>query len=162
MGNEFGHPEWIDFPREGNGWSYKYARRQWSLVDDTNLKYHFLCKFDQAMLQMICSIKNFQSAPLQKIWDSDSDQILAYKRDDSVFVFNFNPSKSFAGYGLLVPPGKYRVILNTDEKQFGGNGLNDDSIEHLTHFDPLYKNEKKEWLKLYLPARSALVLKRIF
>ena len=162
MGNEFGHPEWIDFPREGNGWSYKYARRQWSLVDDTNLKYHFLCKFDQAMLQMICSIKNFQSAPLQKIWDSDSDQILAYKRDDSVFVFNFNPSKSFAGYGLLVPPGKYRVILNTDDKQFGGNGLNDDSIEHLTHFDPLYKNEKKEWLKLYLPARSALVLKRIF
>ena len=160
MGNEFGHPEWIDFPRAGNGWSYQYARRQWNLVDDPNLKYHYLGKFDRAMLHLICSINNFQSTPLQKIWDNDNDQILAYMRDDLLFVYNFNPVKSFTGYGFLVPPGKYKIILDTDDKQYGGNGQNDDSIEHFTHFDPLYQNEKKEWLKLYLPARSAIVLIR--
>ena len=158
MGNEFGHPEWIDFPREGNGWSHKYARRQWNLVDDPNLKYHFLGQFDQAMIQLICSVKNFHATPIQKIWDNDGDQILAYFRHELLFVFNFNPMKSFTGFGLLTPQGKYRVILNTDDKQFGGNGLNDDSIEHFTQYDPLFENENKGWLKLYLPARSAMVL----
>jgi 1,4-alpha-glucan branching enzyme len=161
MGNEVGHPEWIDFPREGNGWSYKYARRQWNLVDDSNLKYQFLNNFDKAMIQVICSIKNFQSTPIQKIWDNDSDQILAYLRDDIVFVYNFNPVKSFTGFGLLSPRGKYKVVLNTDEKQFGGNGLNDDTIEHFTHDDPLFESENKGWLCLYLPARSALVLSNV-
>ena len=161
MGNEFGHPEWIDFPREGNGWSHKYARRQWNLVDDKNLKYHFLGDFDREMLKIICDIKDFQSTPLQKIWDNDNDQILAYMRKDLVFVFNFNPIKSFSDYGFLSPSGKYNVILNTDDKQFGGNGLNDDAVEHFTQEDPLYMGENKGWLKLYLPARSALVLKRI-
>ena len=161
MGNEFGHPEWIDFPRDGNGWSHKYARRQWNLVDDPILKYQYLGKFDQAMLQLICGVKDFTSSSIQKIWDNDSDQILAYMRKDLVFVFNFNPVKSFTGFGLLTPPGKYKIVLNTDAKQYGGNGLNDDSIEHFTHDDPLYRSANKGWLKLYIPARSALVLKRI-
>jgi 1,4-alpha-glucan branching enzyme len=39
MGNEFGHPEWIDFPREGNNWSYHYAIRRWDIADDNNLRY---------------------------------------------------------------------------------------------------------------------------
>ena len=160
MGNEFGHPEWIDFPREGNGWSYKYARRQWNLVDDPNLKYHFLGNFDHEMLKLICSVKDFQSTSLLKVWDDDKDQILAYMRENLVFVFNFNPSKSFTNYGFLAPYGKYKVILNTDSPQFGGNGLNDDTIEHFTQEDPLYIKEKKGWLKLYVPARSALVLRK--
>ena len=161
MGNEFGHPEWIDFPREGNGWSHKYARRQWNLVDDNKLKYRFLADFDREMLKMICDIKDFQSAPLQKIWDNDNDQILAYMRKDLLFVFNFNPVKSFADYGFLSPSGKYNVILNTDDNKFGGYGLNDDAIEHFTQEDPLFSGENKGWLKLYIPARSALVLKKI-
>ena len=161
MGNEFGHPEWIDFPREGNGWSHKYARRQWNLVDDSNLKYGFLGQFDRAMIELISSVKNFHTTPIQKIWDNDGDQILAYMRNNLLFVFNFNPIKSFAGFGLLAPCGKYRVILNTDDKQFGGNGLNDDTIEHFTLDDPLFQSENKGWLKLYIPARSAIVLKRI-
>ena len=159
MGNEFGHPEWIDFPREGNGWSHKYARRQWNLVDDTNLKYRLLGKFDQSMIQLICSVDNFHATPIQKIWDSDGDQVLAYMRRDWLFVYNFNPMKSYDGFGLLTPHGKYKVILNTDDKQFGGNGLNDDSIEHFTQDDPLFESENKGWLRLYLPARSAVVLK---
>ena len=161
MGNEFGHPEWIDFPREGNGWSYKYARRQWTLSDDTNLKYHYLGDFDKAMIHLIEGKRNFQSYPIIKLWDKDSDQVLAYQRDDLVFAFNFNPTQSFSGYGFLTTPGEYKVVLNTDDKQFGGFGIADDSVSHLTIFDELYAKEKKEWLKLYLPARSGVVLQRV-
>ncbi|MDR3261861.1 MAG: alpha amylase C-terminal domain-containing protein [Tannerella sp.] len=161
MGNEFGHPEWIDFPREGNGWSYKYARRQWNLVDDAQLKYHYLGDFDAAMLSLIRSVKDFQATPLQKIWDHDGDQILAYRRGDLVFAFNFNPERSFTDYGFLTPPGKYKAVLNTDDPRYGGYGLTDDTVEHLTQFDPLYEGEKKAWLKLYLPARTATVLRLI-
>jgi len=161
MGNEFGHPEWVDFPREGNGWSHKYARRQWGLVDDMNLKYHFLGDFDREMLELISSVKDFQQTNIQKVWDSDGDQILAYMRDKLFFVFNFSPDKSYADYGFLTPAGKYQVVLNTDSPRFGGFGLADDNVEHFTVCDPLYRKEMKEWLKLYIPARSAVVLKRI-
>jgi len=161
MGNEFGHPEWIDFPREGNDWSHKYARRQWDLVDNMHLKYHYLGDFDRRMLSVIKSIKNFPQTVIQKVWDDEGDQILAYMRDDLLFVFNFNPAKSFADYGFLVPAGKYEVALNSDAVIFGGNGLADDTVEHLTISDELYKKERKEWLKLYIPARSAVVLKRV-
>jgi 1,4-alpha-glucan branching enzyme len=160
MGNEFGHPEWIDFPREGNGWSYKYARRQWDLVDNPDLKYHFLGDFDREMLGLIKSAGNFQSTPIRKIWDSDGDQILAYMREELIFVFNFSPNRSYTDYGFLAPEGAYEVVLNTDAKKFGGFGLADDTIHHFTNFDPLFKKEKKGWLKLYLPARSAVALRR--
>ncbi|MDR3250309.1 MAG: alpha amylase C-terminal domain-containing protein [Tannerella sp.] len=161
MGNEFGHPEWIDFPREGNNWSYKYARRQWNLVDNPDLKYHFLGNFDREMLSLICSVKDFPDAPLQKVWDNDGDQILAYMRDRLLFVFNFNPVKSFLDYGFLTYQGKYKVVLNTDARRFGGNGLNDDTIDRFTQVDPLYEGQNKGWLKLYIPARSALVLEKL-
>ena len=160
MGNEFGHPEWIDFPREGNGWSCKYARRQWDLVDNKNLAYHYMGDFDEEMLKVIKSVKDFQATPIQEIWHNDGDQVLAYERKDLIFVFNFNPKQSFTDYGFLVAPGAYEVILNTDNIAFGGNGFADDSVVHFTIADPLYKKEKKEWLKLYIPARTAVVLRK--
>ena len=161
MGNEFGHPEWVDFPREGNGWSYKYARRQWNLVDDKQLKYEYLGNFDKAMVRFIGHIKNFQNTPAIKLWDNSGDQVLAFQRKDMIFVFNFNPVKSFTDYGILTPkPGEYKIVLNTDNPTFGGFGLIDESQNHITQPDPLYKKEKKEWLKLYLPARTAIVLQR--
>ena len=160
MGNECGHPEWIDFPREGNGWSHKYARRQWNLVDNPDLDYKFLGDFDHDMLQTLKLEKDFQKTPVQEIWHNDGDQILAYMRGDLVFVFNFSPTRSFTDYGFLVPTGSYDVVLNTDAKKFGGNGLADDSITHFTNYDPAYVSEHKEWLKLYIPARSAVVLKK--
>lgn len=160
MGNEFGHPEWIDFPREGNGWSYKYARRQWNLVDNQDLDYHFLSDFDEAMLEVIKSEKKFNLTPVQEIWHNDGDQILAFERGDLLFVFNFSPTKSYTDYGFLVKKGEYHVVLNTDAKAFGGNGLADDGVTHFTNFDPLYEKDGKEWLKLYVPARSAVVLRK--
>ena len=160
MGNEFGHPEWIDFPREGNGWSYKYARRQWNLVDNHELCYHYLGDFDQAMLKTVKLQRHFNNTPVQEVWHNDGDQVLAYTRGSLLFVFNFSPTHSFTDYGFLVPAGSYEIVLDTDHPAFGGNGLNDDKMEHFTVYDQLYAEQHKEWLKLYLPARSALVLKR--
>ena len=161
MGNEFGHPEWIDFPREGNGWSYKYARRQWDLVDREELKYIFLQNFDNAMIELVSGIYNFQALPIQKLWEKDDDQVLAFMRGEYIFVFNFNPSRSFDGYGILAPAGKYRTVLSSDNVAFGGYGNVDEKVEHFTQTDPLYAPHGVEWLKLYLPSRSALVLKKV-
>lgn len=160
MGNEFGHPEWIDFPREGNGWSYKYARRQWNLVDNKELCYHYLGDFDREMLTVIKSEKNFNDTPVQEIWHNDGDQILAFSRGELVFVFNFSPTRSYSDYGFLVPEGSYHVVLNTDARKFGGYGFADDTVEHLTNADSLYADQHKGWLKLYIPARSAVVLRK--
>ncbi len=160
MGNEFGHPEWIDFPREGNDWSHKYARRQWSLVDNPNYNYTLLGEFDKAMIDLVGDVRNFQNRPVQEIWHNDGDQILAFSRKDLIFVFNFSPNRSFTDYGLLVPEGSYKIVLNTDAKRFGGNELVDDSQTHFTQYDKLHARRKKGWLMLYLPARTALVLKK--
>jgi 1,4-alpha-glucan branching enzyme len=112
------------------------------------------------MLNIIKSIKDYQNTPIVEIVHNDGDQVLAYSREDLIFVFNFNPVRSFTDYGFLTKAGTYEVILNTDSKLFGGFGLADDTVKHFTLHDPLYEKEKKEWLKLYLPARSAMVLKR--
>ena len=161
MGNEFGHPEWIDFPREGNGWSCKYARRQWNLVDNKELCYHYLGDFDSAMIHLLRSMTDIRKFPVQEIWHNDGDQVLAYARGPLVFVFNFSPVRSYEGYGFMVPEGAYDVVLNTDAPAYGGNGLSDDSIRHFTNFDPLLKRDGKGWLKLYIPARTAVVLRRV-
>ena len=161
MGNEFGHPEWIDFPREGNGWSYKYARRQWDLVDREDLKYKYLNRFDNSMVEIVSNVYNFQSLPVEKLWEKDDDQILAFMRGDLIFVFNWNPTNSFTDYGFLAPAGEYEVVLDSDSPLFGGFGLNDDSVHHFTQPDPLYTPAGKGWLKMYLPARTAQVLRKV-
>lgn len=160
MGNEFGHPEWIDFPREGNGWSYKHARRQWHLVDDRNLKYHFLGDFDKDMIRLVKTVPVFEQTQLVRYWDDNDDQVLVYGRGDLLFVFNFNPRTSFADYRILVPSGKYAMVLNTDSAIYGGNDLVDPSVKHLTESDKLYEKDGKGWLQLYIPARTAFVLKQ--
>ena len=155
MGNEFGHPEWIDFPR------YKYARRQWSLIDNRQLAYSWLGDFDSCLMKLIGSVRNFQNKDVVEYWHNDGDQVLAFGRGDYVFVFNFNPTRSFSDYGFLVPRGSYKTVLDSDNIEFGGYGRIDDNLEHFTLMDPLYKKERKEWLKLYLPTRSAIVLKKV-
>ena len=165
MGNEFGHPEWIDFPRQGNGWSHKYARRQWSLVDNERYFFSSLNAFDEAMVHLLkdnlAPVKDKCGVHLpwvEKLWDNEGDQVVAYQRGKLLFVFNWNGVKSFEGYGIAVPAGKYKVVLNTDAKEFAGFGLSDDSVEHFTMPDDGYLQKGKGWLQLYLPARSAVVL----
>ena len=159
MGNEFGHPEWIDFPREGNGWSHKYARRQWNLVDNKELCFHYLGDFDRAMLKVIKSEKDMQKTNVTEIWHNDGDQVFAFQRGELLFFFNFSPTRSYTDYGFMVKAGTYQYLLNTDDVKFGGKGFNDDSLKHLTIYDRDLAKDGKGWLKLYLPARSACVLR---
>lgn len=160
MGNEFGHPEWIDFPREGNGWSYKYARRQWSLQDNGFLKYGWLEAFDNDMLAHLRSIPHFERLPLTQLWNQGEDQILAYERGAYVYIFNFNPTHSFADYEILAPVGEYKVILDSDEERFGGYARIDHTICHFTRHDPTFAMDGKGFLSLYIPSRTAIVLKK--
>ena len=159
MGNEFGHPEWIDFPREGNGWSHKYARRQWNLVDNKELCFHYLGDFDRTMLKILKSEKDIQKTHVTEIWHNDGDQVLAYQRGELLFFFNFSPTRSYTDYGFMVKAGTYEYLLNTDAVKYGGKGFNDDSLRHLTIYDRDLARDGKGWLKLYLPARSACVLR---
>jgi len=154
MGNEFGHPEWIDFPREGNNWSFKYARRQWNLADNKKLKYSYLNEFDKVMVNLIKKENTLADKPFGIKQDSP-DKVIIFKRGNLVFAFNFNPVSSFTDYGFEIDAGKYNVVLNTDNNLFGGTNLNDDSLI------PETQNENGvNRLKLYLPSRSAMVLKR--
>ncbi len=159
MGNEFGHPEWVDFPRKGNGWSFKYARRQWSLADDPELKYEQLQAFDHALINLLKTQKeSLAIGPVQRCIN-DSDQVLAFQREDLLFVINLHPYKSYTGYGMLVDKGSYKVVLNSDSSRYGGYGLINEGIEHFTQ-NGLDRNTDLEWLRLYLPARTAQVLKK--
>jgi 1,4-alpha-glucan branching enzyme len=159
MGNEFGHPEWIDFPREGNHWSYSHARRQWWLLDNPDLKYHYLADFDKDMLEMAKSAKLLNDGDIRFITSNMPDQILAYQRAGLIFIFNFNPFRSFTDYGIRAEPGKYKIILSTDSKKFGGLELTDESMSHYTVSLGKPGFIESHMLKLYLPARTAFVLK---
>lgn len=156
MGNEFGHPEWIDFPREGNGWSYAHARRLWSIADDKALRFQYLQAFDKAMLHLLTEYQTLSESYVEKMWDKQSDQVLAFQRGDLLFIFNFNPSQSFADYGIKVAPARYELLLSTDEERFGGQGLVNMQVEY--YVESLSKNTFGDyWLKVYIPARTALI-----
>jgi 1,4-alpha-glucan branching enzyme len=157
MGNEFGHPEWIDFPREGNGWSHHYARRQWSLRDNPDLRYHFLADFDAALLAMF-SAECSADEEMRLLCAHDGDKVLAFTRGKLLFVFNFHPSESFADYGIYVDgSSSYKLVLDSDEDRFGGHAR----LEAGQEFLPLEveEDEERRMLLLYLPSRTALVLK---
>ncbi len=161
MGNEFGHPEWIDFPREGNNWSYKYARRQWSLMFNAELRYGELSDFDQAMIQLIRDERCLEQAFPYKRASNEGDQILAFTRTSLLFVFNFNPSQSFTGYGIDVEPGKYKLILNSDDSKFGGFGRLQNNSIYLAKKGGKLISSNPDYLHLYLPSRTALVFKKL-
>jgi 1,4-alpha-glucan branching enzyme len=157
MGNEFGHPEWIDFPREGNGYSFKYARRQWKLVDDERLRYHDLASFDRAMQELDIRY-NLLGDPFRQCLHVHEDQkLLVFRRGPLVFAFNFHPHNSYADYRIGVPdPSDYQLVLCTDEVSFGGYGqvVSDQVYPHVRE----RWHEQPQWVQLYLPSRTALVL----
>jgi 1,4-alpha-glucan branching enzyme len=160
MGNEFGHPEWIDFPREGNNWSYKYARRQWHLVDDTGLKYHFLAHFDRDMIDLANRFNIIDSSSPRLLFEHSPDKVIVFERAGLLFAFNFHPSSSYADYRFEAPPGKYRMIFNSDAPEYGGhNRLRPDQY-HLTLPDTSMGRERN-MISLYLPSRTAQVFQPV-
>ena len=150
MGNEFGHPEWIDFPREGNDWSYKYARRQWDLLDSSKFKYQGLANFDSEMVELLKNV----NGGVEYVFENNGDKVLSFIRDNKLFVFNFNPEKSFEGYRLPVArAGSYRVLLSSDELANGGFGsIVKSDIKH-----EAYEVDGRWYVDLYLPARTSVV-----
>jgi 1,4-alpha-glucan branching enzyme len=160
MGNEFGHPEWIDFPREGNNWSFKYARRQWNLADNKDLKYYSLRLFDRKMVKLNTDFKILNDLYINRIYENNADKVVAYMRGELLFVFNFHPSTSFTDYGIPIV-GKFRIILDTDDPAFGGFNR----IDRKTIYISIRKAQRNIinaplYLYLYLPARTAIVFKK--
>ena len=153
MGNEWGHPEWIDFPRQGNNWSYAHARRLWSLVDNTDLKFKYLNAFDSAMIHFATESNILDYEPRVLVRDIER-QLLIFERRGYLFVFSFNPTTSYTDYQFDVPAGKYITILNTDNPAFGGDNRIDERVEHFTQY-----TGKENLLSLYIPARIGFVLK---
>jgi 1,4-alpha-glucan branching enzyme len=157
MGNEFGHPEWIDFPREGNDWSYKYCRRQWSLVDHPDLKYQFLNNFDRAMIKVIRENDIMRSLFANQLNMDANNKTLVFERNNLVFLFNFHPTNSIPDYQFKVhKAGAYRIILNSDDQEFGGHGRVDASIEYITR-----GSDQGYVLSIYNTNRTCLVFERV-
>lgn len=158
IGNEFGHPEWLDFPRVGNGESYHYARRQWNLVDDHNLLYRCLNQFDASMNHLESEQGWLGSDPAYVSAKHEGDKVVVYERNGAVFAFNFHPTKSFADYKIGVDlAGEYKVALDSDWKEFGGHGIRDRTVTANTvTSSPGYNGRKTEML-VYLPARTGVV-----
>ena len=155
MGNEFGHPEWIDFPREGNGWSHFYCRRQWHLADDESLKYVYLLDFDREMVAFAKEHKLFKKAP-KVLQIDENNQVMVYERGGVVFAFNFSPHNAYVDYKIKVPKGKYQVTLSSDESKFGG--YDRISTEYI------YEAKKCKGgyeFPIYLPARTAMCLTKV-
>jgi 1,4-alpha-glucan branching enzyme len=152
MGNEFGHPEWLDFPREGNDWSYHYCRRQWSLVDNPELKYKFLAAFEKAMLEMAAEYHLPNQPPAECLNIDLVNKVICARRGPVIFVFNWSTGSSVPDYKFRVPGGGcYKIVLDSDQPEFGGHNRLDTSVEFLV-------DQETEEISIYTPARTALVL----
>ena len=159
MGNEFGHPDWIDFPREGNNWSHQYARRQWSLALNEKLKYRFLGDFDKQMIKLAKAYKLLEANFGRQIWMDHQNKTVIFEKSGLLFVFNFHLAGSIPDYAFCVPePGDYRLILNSDSALFGGHGRLDESSVHTSIFNPA---DNTHTLKIYNINRSVQVFERV-
>ncbi|KAG6599100.1 1,4-alpha-glucan-branching enzyme 1, chloroplastic/amyloplastic, partial [Cucurbita argyrosperma subsp. sororia] len=169
MGNEFGHPEWIDFPREGNGWSYDKCRRQWNLPDTDHLRYKFLNAFDRAMNSLDDKFSFLASSKQIVSCTSEEEKVIVFERGDLVFVFNFHPINTYDGYKVGCDiPGKYRVALDSDASEFGGRGRVGHDIDHFTSPEGIPGvpetnfNNRPNSFKVLSPAQTCVVYYRVY
>ena len=162
MGNEFGHPEWIDFPREGNGWSYAHARRLWSLAENGFLRYSYLGAFDRAMLKLVRKYDILGSGYAYNHLMDTANQTLAFSHGTTVFVFNWHPRNSIPDYAIPVPePGRYRIVLTSDAPEFGGYGRIDPAVKAFSFSQTDSDGSTRPYIRIYNLCRSALVLTRM-
>ena len=152
MGNEFGHPEWIDFPRQGNNWSFKHARRQWSLRDNGFLKYQWLGEFDAALMKIVQAVDDLG---IHYLNIRQHDHVVSFIRGDLLFIMNFSPNQSWTDYGVPAAAGSYRVALSSDDQQFGGQGRVDPNGRYFTT-----PHGNEHIIRVYTPTRSGLVLQK--
>jgi 1,4-alpha-glucan branching enzyme len=161
IGNEFGHPEWIDFPRAGNGWSYQHAKRRWDLADRDDLRYRHLGAFDREMLLFAKQRGILLAHDLLNLWMDENDKLLAYRKAGLIFLFNFHPDRSIADWELPVPHetpegARFRAVFDSDRREFGGQDRI--SREAVYMVRPLEQKAGAKGVRIYTPARTALVL----
>lgn len=157
MGNEFGHPEWIDFPRAGNDYSHHYARRQWNLVDQKDLRYKGLNNFDKEMQNLDIRYSLLEDPLIEPLMLDEEKKLLVYRRGALVFAFNFHPDDSYADLRVPVPDAShYQVVLNSDDEAFEGHGLVDEGVTYLKQDVPIHGCNQS--IQLYLPTRTVQVL----
>jgi 1,4-alpha-glucan branching enzyme len=157
MGNEFGHPDWVDFPREGNGWSYHYARRQWSLAAREDLRYGGLLRFDRALLELDQTQALLADRLIEQLFVHEEDKVLVFRRGALVFAVNLHPQRSYQGLRLPVPDARdYRVLLDTDRRAFEGFERIDPNGVFPWQNVPCHG--RMQSVQVYLPSRTALVL----
>ena len=160
MGNEFGHPEWIDFPREGNGWSYKYARRQWSLAENGYLKYQWLENFDRAMLKFARKYRVLNKTDTLNLWIDQENKLLSFSKGELIYVFNFGPDKSSMNFFVRahsVGAGKYEIVFSSDDDDFGGQNKIDKSQLYHT----LEDEKRGLGFEVFTPSRTVMVFKKM-
>ena len=157
-GNEFGHPEWLDFPRIGNGQSYHYARRQFNLMKDDLLRYKFLYQFDKAMNETESKFNWLNTEPAYVSLKHEGDKLIVFERANKVFIFNFHPTNSYTDYRIGVNnAGTYRIILNTDRVKYGGHGSIDEEKSEFFTVNSEWNN-RNNYIQVYIPSRTGLVL----
>lgn len=157
MGNEFGHPEWIDFPRQGNNWSYAHARRQWSLVETPYLRYGDLQRFDKAMIELTKHYHILSAGYGYSLLNDEYNKTMVFEQGGLVYVFNWHTRESIPNYRIPVPlPGKYMLALNTDDKSFGGFGRVDDAGEYFSFTD-----NGRHYIEIYNVNRTAQVFRLV-
>lgn len=157
MGNEFGHPEWIDFPREGNNWSYHYARRQWSLVKNDELKYKYLANFDRDMIHFVTVNNVLYGRKPECMWLDQQKNTMIFKRNNLIYIFNLHPLQSFEDVFISCAStgGKYKVVFSTDDGIYGGQ-------ERISkqHIYTAVNDEFGTGFRIYIPCRTAAVIQK--
>ena len=159
MGNEFGHPEWVDFPREGNNFSYHFARRQWSLADNQDLRYGGLQAFDTALQALDKPFHLLGDKFIEQLSLHEDTRQLVYRRGPLVFAVNLHPTESYPGLRIPVPDARdYRLILNSDDTAFSGPGRGDRSGQGVYPLQQVGMYGRQQSVQIYLPSRSVQVL----
>jgi 1,4-alpha-glucan branching enzyme len=151
MGNEFGHPEWID--------DEEYAHRQWHLAETTHLKYAKLDAFDRKLLQLAGEhLGQFARGPRFR-YIHEEDRILAFERGKLLFVFNFHELAAQTRLDVMVTPGKYTEIFSSDELAYAGHG-NLSTRTPGEHFSDPASGVFEQRITLYVPPLTGLALLR--
>ena len=162
MGNEFGHPEWIDFPREGNGWSCQHARRIWSIRDNEELRYGLLAEFDKAMIELVKENRILSDGYPYNLMMDEQNKTMVYSHRDLIFVLNWHSTASIPDYEIpLHEAGKYELLLSSDEERFGGHARHQEGQEYFSFNVEGEDGTLYPRLKIYNTSRTALVLRRV-
>jgi 1,4-alpha-glucan branching enzyme len=160
IGNEFGHPEWLDFPRAGNNSSFQHARRQFNLIDGPDaglLRYKYLYNFDREMNNVESRFKWLAAPQAYVSLKHQGDRLVAFDRAGVVFIFNFS-DQSYTDYKIGVPePGKYKLVLDSDTKENGGHARLDHAKTECFS-EPGDWNGRPHSIMVYVPSKCCIAL----